>query len=116
MVEHGLSEVSPGSSVVRSVENFPAGHNPGGVAEESSHGVAKGGFVRPTKGGLHSNHSCTPGQDVHGILVLFAMEDGNLLLVDLEDWSIGAGDDIVGRDLLSGGGSGGGGRVVAVAG
>ena len=39
-------------------------------------------------------------QDGHGVLVLLAVEDGDLLLVDLQDWSIGTGDDVVGQDLL----------------
>ena len=102
VVEHGLSEVGPCFRVVCRVENSPAGHDPGGVAEESCRGVAEGGFIGPTKSGPHSVHSCTPGQDVHGVLVLLAMEDGNLLLVDLEDWSIGSRDDW--QDLVSSGG------------
>ena len=43
------------------------------------------------------------------------MEDGDLLLVDLEDWSIGSGDDW--QDLVGGGGGGGScGGPVAIAG
>ena len=44
------------------------------------------------------------------------MEDRDLLLVDLKNWSIGVGDDIVGQDLMSRGCGGGVGRDVVIAG
>ena len=34
------------------------------------------------------------------------MEDNDLLLVDLQDWAVGASNDVVGQDLLGGLGSG----------
>ena len=89
-------------------------HDSGSVAEESGSGVAECGCIGPTKGGPHSVHSCTPGQDIHGVLVLLTMEDGDLLLVDLEDWPIGSGDDW--QDLVSSGGGGVGGGSMAIAG
>ena len=115
VVEHGLPEEGPCFRVFRGVENFPAGHDPSGVAEESCCGIAEGGSIGPTKGNPHSVYSYTPGQDIHGVLVPLAMEDGDLLLVDLEDWSIGSGDDW--QDVVSRGGGGGvGGGPMAIAG
>ena len=48
----------------------------------------------------NSDHALAPSKDGHGVLILLAMEVWDFLLVNLQDWSIGAGDHIVVQDLL----------------
>ena len=75
------------------VDDGPVGRGSACNAEEGGGGVGEGDFVRPVVGVLQTIDAGTPVNDRQGVLVGFAVEHWNFLLIDLHHWILGGGGD-----------------------
>ena len=62
-------------------------------AEGGGGGVGVGDLVGPVHGVFHAINAGTPVDDSQRVLVGFAVEHRNFLLIDLHHWILGGGGD-----------------------